>query len=137
MSDHQHIVGHFDDDGNPCILFHIQGVKHPHPGLEYAGIIDTGFSGFIQLPIDVGVHLSLPLEGTKFVTLADKSEIHLLTALADVTLGEETKTGTALLSWTSGNILIGMEFLRKFERALFISEGTGVMLVKEISINSP
>lgn len=42
MSDHQHIVGHFDDDGNPCILCHIRGIKHPHPGLEYEGIIDTG-----------------------------------------------------------------------------------------------
>jgi len=137
LSDHQHIIGHFDDDGNPCILCHIRGIKHSHPGLEYVGIIDTGFSGFIKLPMDVGIRLSLPLEGIQFGTLADESQIKMLTASADVTVGEETKTGTALLSWTSGPILVGMKFLRMFERALFISESAGVMLVEETSINSP
>ena len=41
------------------------------PGVEYTGIIDTGFTGFLQLPLGVAFELALPLEGTTSVTLAD------------------------------------------------------------------
>ena len=73
--------------------------------MKYEGIIDTGFSGFIKLPMDVGIRLSLPLEGAKYGTLADESQIKMLTASADVTVGEETKRephfylGLPVLSW--------------------------------------
>ena len=40
-------AGHFDSLGNPCLKFHLCGVAHDLPGLEYVGIIDTGFTGFI------------------------------------------------------------------------------------------
>ncbi len=57
-------IGHYDQQGNACLKFHLCGTKHEAPGLEYTGIIDTGFTGFIQLPIQHAFSLSLPLEGT-------------------------------------------------------------------------
>ena len=57
-------AGHFDEQGNACVEFHLRGVKHDPPGLPFEGIIDTGFTGFIQLPLQHAMSLGLPLEGT-------------------------------------------------------------------------
>jgi len=35
-------AGHFDSLGNPCLKFHLCGVAHDPPGLEFEAIIDTG-----------------------------------------------------------------------------------------------
>ena len=41
-------AGHFDSLGNPSLKFHLCGIAHEEPGLEFEGIIDTGFTGFIM-----------------------------------------------------------------------------------------
>ena len=117
------IYGWYDEYENPCISFHLCGVAHEEPGLEYEGVIDTGFSGFITLPFDEAFALQLPLEGTAGVTLADGSSQTVLTALGIVTLADMKITGTVELS-LSPEILVGMEFLRKFKYGLAISKGS-------------
>lgn len=79
-------IGHFDERGNACVKLHLCGVRHDPPGLEFEAIIDTGFTGFIQLPLSHAISLSLPLEGTNTVTLADDSSVVMLTAMARATL---------------------------------------------------
>lgn len=79
-------IGHFDQQGNPCLNLHICGIKHESPGLQFECIIDTGFTGFLQIPLSVAMGLSLPLQGTQNVILADDSTLVMLTALASVTL---------------------------------------------------
>ena len=113
------IVGWYDDAGNPCIAFHIRGVAHDPPGVEYSGIIDTGFSGFVQVPLSAAFALRLPLEGTTSVMLADGSTQTTLTALGSVTLGGKSLVGVVHLS-PSPEILLGMDFLRRFEHALAV-----------------
>ena len=44
-------LGHYDEQGNACLKFHLYAVRHSPPGIEYTGIIDTGFTGFLQLPL--------------------------------------------------------------------------------------
>ena len=66
-------LGSYDEQGNACLKFHLCGVRHDPPGVEYTGIIDTGFTGFLQIPIATAFELALPLEGTTSVTLADGS----------------------------------------------------------------
>ena len=75
--------------------------------------------------------LSLPLEGTNAVTLADESSVVMLTAMVRATLLGRTEYGVALLSTTSDTILVGMDFLRRFERALVVSKQLGVVLMDE------
>lgn len=111
------INGRYDEYGDPCISFHLHGVAHGRPGPEYEGTIDTGFSGFILLPFDKACELQLPLEGTTEVILADGSSQIVLTVLGVATLGNKRVPGTVQLSH-SPEILIGMEFLRKFEYGL-------------------
>ena len=124
-------IGHFDEDGNACLALHLCGVRHDPPGIEVEGIIDTGFTGFIQLPLNWGIALTLPLEGTITVTLADGSKRVVLTAMAEATLLDRTQLGVVQLSPSGDEVLIGMDFLRRFERALVVSRKLGVVLVEE------
>ena len=128
------LLGDLDPSGCPQLKLNLCGVKHDLPGLEFSGIIDTGFSGFIQLPFTVACSLQLPLEGTTTVSLADNSPLVMLTALANATLAERTELGTVYISTTSETLLLGMDFLSRFDRALVVSKKFGVAVHDEIAI---
>jgi predicted aspartyl protease len=116
-------VGHFDSLGNPCLKFHLCGGAHDPPGLEFEAIIDTGFSGFIQLPMQHAFSLKLPLEGTSSFILADGSGGTSLTALAHTTFGGKLVLGIVNLTPGSQDVLVGMDFLRRFKLGLIMSKG--------------
>lgn len=103
------------------MAFHLCGVRHDPPGVQYTGIIDTGFTGFLQLPFQVAFELALPLEGTTSVMLADGSTANRLTAAAQATVCGESRFGTVILEAASPEIFIGMEFLRRFDVGLFVT----------------
>ena len=117
-------AGHFDSLGNPSLKFHLCGIAHKEPGLEFEGIIDTGFTGFIQLPLQHAFSLKLPLEGTASYTLADGSQSACLVALAKTTFGDKKVVGAVTLAPGSTDILVGMGFLRQMK--------LGILMVKEI-----
>ncbi len=114
-------LGHFDDQGNACLKFHFRGARHEHPGVELTGIIDTGFTGFLQLPLDVAIRLALPLAGTATVTLADGSSGGKVMAEGIATFRDQSLVGSVVLEPSSPDILIGMDFLRTFDRSLVIT----------------
>ncbi len=124
--------GHYDDAGHACLKVHLRGVKHPAPGVEYEVMIDTGFSGFIQIPIVQAIALQLPLQGTQTLVLANGDKVDTFTALVAVTFADKETIGVAPLS-PSSTFLVGMDFLRQFDQALFISRA-GIGLVDEDSI---
>ena len=114
------VVGHYDQSGSPNIKFFLQGVAHDPPGLEYHGVVDTGFTGFLQIPLIEAFKLRLPLEGTTTVVLADGHQETNLTALGRVSLeGEDPVVGIVHLS-PSSHFLVGMDFLRAFKKGLGI-----------------
>lgn len=124
-------VGHFDSQGNPCLKFHMCGVFHPLPGLEFEGIIDTGFTGFLQIPIQHAFSLKLPLEGTSSYVLADGSKGTSLTALANISYAGKERVGVVSLAFGSKDILVGMDFLRTFKLGVIIMTGTIILLDEE------
>ena len=121
-------TGHLDQLGNACLTFHLCGVIHEEPGLEFTGIIDTGFTGFIQLPLQHAFSLKLPLEGTASYTLADGTQTTCLMALAKTTFAGKTHVGAVTLAHGSQDILIGMGFLRQFRLGLVIFMKSVVLL---------
>lgn len=123
-------VGFFDGAGNPCVKFHLAGVFSDAPGLEFTGILDTGFTGFVQLPIQHAFILGLPLYGATSATLADGSTIDCLTALGALTFAGQTKVGVTVLANDSDEALVGMDFLRKFKLTLVLGSA-GVVLMGE------
>ncbi len=124
-------IGHFDKSGNACLEFHLCGTKHDEPGVEYSGIIDTGFTGFIQLPLQHAFSLGLPSESTVTVQYADGSKSVCLTALAKVTFADKLETGVVILAPNANDILIGMDFLRRFNLGLFVSKKKVVVIPED------
>ena len=124
-------TGHFDDLGNPCLKFHLCGVAHEEPGLEFTGIIDTGFTGFIQLPLASAFSLRLPLATTAAYTLADGSQGAYLIALAKTTFAEKKVVGAVSLTPGSQDVLIGMGFLRQFKLGMIMLKDVVVMIDEE------
>ena len=103
-------------------------MKHSLPGPEYSGIVDTGFSGILQVPLREALSLGLPLEGTASSILADGKPMTHLTALGRVTLAGETQIGLVTIAPDNASILIGMDLLRRFQQSLLIAGETVVLI---------
>jgi predicted aspartyl protease len=121
------IRGSFDPSGSPVIPIEIAG---PTGGRCYEATIDTGFTGFVVVNIGEMIHLGLKTGGAAEVTLGDGRTVPDLMAEASVAVGAVTKAGTILLSETSNEVLIGLDFLRTFRLALILT-ATAVILYDE------
>jgi predicted aspartyl protease len=122
-------AGFFDSNGNPSLRIGLAGVFN-NKGTEFDTIIDTGFSGFIAMPLIKAFPLGLPLAGTTSVTLADGASHTKLIAIGKATVGDRTKDGIVILEPSSNDILIGMDFLRTFGLALSL-DTTKIVLCDE------
>ena len=125
------IAGYLDTQGRARLKFHIHGTAHDPPGVECDGIIDTGFTGFLQLPFQHGVSLKLALHGTSLQTLADGSTAPTLTTLGYVTLNNVSKSGVILLDLGLQEVLIGMAFLRQFQLSLLVTKNHVALLPED------
>jgi clan AA aspartic protease len=113
-------TGSFDFNGNPVLKINVSGV-HSTASVEVVAIIDTGFSGFLSMPMLQAFPLGLQLAGTTSTILADGQTQNKLIACAKVTIGGIEQVGVVVLEPSSTDILIGMDFLRRFKMGLFIS----------------
>ncbi len=102
-------------------------------GLEFDAILDTGFTGFLSIPLVQAIRLGLVLHGTTKVTLADGSQAYKLTARGKIVVGGESKIGVAILENKGTDLLLGMSFLRQFGRTLLVSQaGVSLMTGQEL-----
>ena len=122
------LTGFFSKSGSPALRVTIKGPFTD--GIEYDAIIDTGFTGFLSLPLIEAIRLGLVLYGTTPVSFADGSQAFRLTARGMVKIQEAQKIGVAILEPSSTEVLLGMGFLRVFEKAFFVTIN-GVILVDE------
>lgn len=90
-------------------------------------LIDTGFSGFLSIPILQAFPIGLILHTTSSVTLADGSTSNKLTCLGQAELDGESKVGLILIEPASDQVLLGMEFLRKFSKRLIVDPILGTV----------
>lgn len=82
-------------------------------------MLDTGFSGFLSLPLAHAFKVGLILASTASFTLADGSTDHTLLCWGGIRIKDEEQVG--LISVSKGNdALIGMDFLRKFKKKLYL-----------------
>lgn len=87
---------------------------------EFEAIIDTGFTGFLSIPQQEADRLGLVPISTQIVVFADNSEHLRLIANATVIMGNESQEGSAFLEPFSDEILLGMEFIRSFDRMMLL-----------------
>lgn len=114
------IAGAFDEAGSPTIRIRVGG---DFGSRDYVATIDTGFTGFVALPLIEMVPLGLSTQpGAASVTLGDGTIIENLLAQGRVTLGGQLADGAILLDETSADVLIGMAFLRGFKVTLIVTD---------------
>jgi predicted aspartyl protease len=103
------------------------------------GIIDTGFDGFVQIPLMVGAVMGFVTGAlvTTPVGYADGTVRQVPIHAVQVSVEGESKVGIGHFPQEPGSpILIGMGFLRSFERGLLISDNLGVLLPSEPALAS-
>jgi len=97
--------------------------------------VDTGFTGFISMPIMSALPLGLPLYGTTSVQFADGSTSTRFTALGMATLGGETEGGIVILEPSTTMVLVGMQFLASFKKSVVMHKGV-LFLIDEGDVDT-
>ena len=119
--------GYFDQQGTPCLKVSLCGIFNSD-GIEIEAIIDTGFTGFISIPLIEAFPVGLPLFGTTTVTFADGSTGNKLTALGTIAIGDRREKGIVILEENASDVLLGMDFLRRFKASLVITKDSIALL---------
>jgi predicted aspartyl protease len=129
-------TGTLDNSGSPLIKISVYGVLKAR-AIEFDAIVDTGFTGFLSMPMVEAFPLGLVLAGTTTTVLADGSLSNKLVALGTAAVGGEEQLGSILLNIGNGPsaVLIGMEFLRVFQKTLLLF-GQGVALIDNSEIQA-
>lgn len=101
------------------------------PIVTVEAIVDTGFSGFMQIPISTARELRLRRAGTVTAQLADGKVLPMPVAHISARLGNGEKvSGVAQVS--PGRVmLVGMEFLQYYKAVLTVSHSNGVVIGQE------
>jgi predicted aspartyl protease len=139
-------TGYLDSNGHPRLTIRVSGT-HPTACADIEAMIDTGFTGFLMLPIAIALPLGLVLYGTGNYTLADGSQVTNFLAQGTVTVLAPTIAPVAILPGAppvpvsdltpesiAGTIvlggdgpLLGMEFIRNLDKMLMV--GKTVILI--------
>ena len=121
------IIGSLHESGSPAIDLEICG---PFPDIRqtFTAIVDTGFTGFVSMPLTQAFPLGLSLVGTTSVVLADGSTQVKLLALCKAFLANEARTGSVILEPSSTEVLVGMEFMSTFQKTLVVDDKGVVFL---------
>ena len=79
------------------------------------------------MPMVRAFPLALLLFGTITLTLADGSTAFRLTAFGSVTLGNVQQFGIIVLEPSFDQLLLGTDFLKKFNKTLVVSPGRNLV----------
>ena len=125
VSSQMSVIGSFNSSGSPVIQISVSGpLTSP---TSFTAMIDTGFTGFLMLPILQAFPVGLILNGTMPITLADGSTQTKLTCLGQLHFDNESQVGLIIIEPNSTDILLGMDFLKKFNRKLIVDASNGIV----------
>lgn len=130
-----HQTGYLDSAGHPYLKIRVWGLAEQFAA-EFDAMIDTGFSGYLSIPLVQAFPLALTLFGTTQYQLADGTMSPKLLAHGSIECqGEITSGLIALEANASCGPLLGMEFLRQSKKMLILW-GSGVLLVDEAPVSA-
>lgn len=109
--------GHFSQNGHP--LFNIQIFGHSRTwAIPVEAMLDTGFSGFLSLPLSYCLKAGLILASTADYTLADGSTNSTLLCWGTIIINDQEIIGLVAISFRGNQPLLGMDFLRRTNKRL-------------------
>lgn len=116
-------TGTFDKDGVPCLSFELSAGRlgTEQSGATLKAIIDTGFAGFVSMPLERAFAFKLALEGYSVVQLADGHTAPKLTCRGYARIGGRSEEVTVMLEPESDEVLIGVALLRALGLALLMT----------------
>jgi predicted aspartyl protease len=121
------IRGSLDSSRCPVVTV---GVSAPsNPSRPFEAVVDTGFTGFVQLPESRAQELGLAPRTTSETQYADGRIDIVPLAWGKVTLGTEVQEGLVHLQHGSDEVIVGVEFLRLFRKTLVLSIADGTVLL--------
>ena len=94
---------------------------------QFDGLIDTGFTGFAQMPLAQALAVGLVTAGTLDLTFSDGSTQPMPVAWASIGLGSATREGFVILSNGSDDVLLGVHFLRLFQATFTYCVDSGLV----------
>ncbi len=122
------MTGSFNDGGNPTLKVKVWGVL-ANNAVEIEVVLDTGFSGFLTLPLQTALPLGLILLSTAEYVLADNSR--QLNLLCQGSIGFDDENVSGLIAISPGDPLLGMEFLRKSELHLSLDATNSIFVLEK------
>jgi len=130
-------IGRFDNPHNPVLDFNLYSYREQGKKYRVTGVIDTGFTGFIQIPLEFASFLGAMARPaiTTTVRLANNALQNGFLVNMTAEVEGECRNDLCLVSLVKGSqTLIGMEFLRLFSRALIIlQQGNRILLMPDES----
>ncbi len=115
--------------GHPIIKVKVWGIYEQF-AQEFEALLDTGFTGFMSLPLTAALPLGLTLVSTVTYTLADGNSAFSLLALGTVDYEGQQIFGPISLELNPNckDVLVGMDFIKQGKLMLILS-ATGAMLL--------
>lgn len=110
------MFGYFAN-GSPCVEIEISGWNESAP-VKFTAVIDTGFSGFLHMPLLSAFPVGLILHTMMDITLADGFVQNKLVCQGNIHFEGRTRSGLVIIEEQDTDVLVGIEFLRIFELRL-------------------
>jgi predicted aspartyl protease len=125
-------TGYLDANGDPFVKVTVTNLVWP--GTELECLIDTGFTGFLSIPIVQAFPLGLFLTGSLALTLADGKQAFRYTCLGCAELDGRKEMGLIVIEPGGSQTLLGMAFLKKFNLQLVVDPVAGLIELKPGSV---
>jgi predicted aspartyl protease len=126
---------YFDSNDRPAVDLEVSNPldwKRP-----VTALIDTGFDGFLSLPILQAFPIGLLLAGAMSITLADGSSHLKLYCFGNIGFDNEKHNGTIMIENSGEIALVGMQFLRAFSRRLVVDPINRAVLLNKVAPRLP
>lgn len=129
--------GYLNDSGHPIFKFSVYGYSKKR-SVPLEAMLDTGFTGFLDLPLVYCLKAGLILVSTADYVLADNSVSSTLLCAGTIALEDGTAVvGTISINFKSNRALLGMEFLRKTKSKLEIDTRKGTVNITGLKTPLP
>jgi len=91
------MVGYFNEKGYPIVKINVRGIGKSG---EIISLIDTGFSGYLSIPVTTAIQLGLAVIGVERVQYADGRIANELVFLVAVDIDGKERGIPATLTWS-------------------------------------